>query len=256
MCAALALVVSAVASLNIALPDLATDLGATQTDLQWIVDSYAVVFAGLLLPAGAIGDRFGRRRILLAGLTVFGLAYLVGAFATAPGTLIAARAGAGAGAALIMPATLSILTTVYPPEERDRAVSVWAGVAGAGAVLGLLISGVLIEVADWKWVFAANAGWALLALVAAVRSVPAIQRVGTAALDPVGAILSASGLAALVLAVVEGPHRGWTDGLVVAGLGGGALLLTTFVLWERTRAEPLLDPRLFALRGSRPEPPP
>ncbi len=249
MCVALGLVVSAVASLNIALPDLAADLGASQTDQQWIVDAYAVVFAGLLLPAGAIGDRFGRRGVLLAGLTLFGGAYLAGAFAGSPEALIAVRAIAGIGAALIMPATLSVITATFPDDERDRAVSVWAGVAGAGAILGLLISGFLVEVASWQWVFAVNAGWAVVALGLAFRWAPASKEGARAPLDPVGGALSAVGLAAVVLAVIEGPVRGWTDPLVVGVFAGGVALLVAFVLWERRRRDPLLDPALFALRG-------
>jgi MFS family permease len=249
MCAALALVVSAVASLNVALPDLSRDLGASQTDQQWIVDAYAVVFAGLLLPAGAIGDRFGRRGVLLAGLGIFGAAYLGGVWASSPELLIGLRALAGVGAALIMPATLSIITASFPADERERAVAVWAGVAGAGAILGLLISGVLLEVASWEWVFAANAGWAALALGLALRFAPASKEGAGAALDPIGGVLSATGLAAVILAIIEGPVRGWLDPLVVGGFAGGLALLAGFVAWERRRRDPLLDPALFRLRG-------
>jgi len=249
MCVALALVVSAVASLNIALPDLAADLGASQTDQQWIVDAYAVVFAGLLLPAGAVGDRFGRRGVLLAGLVLFGGAYLGSTLAGSPEVLIALRALAGVGAALIMPATLSIITSTFPEDERERAVAIWAGVAGAGAILGLLISGVLVELASWEWVFAANAAWAALALGLVVRLAPASKDPAGAPLDPVGGLLSAVGLAAIVLAVIEGPVRGWTDPLVLGVFAGGVALVVAFVLWERGRPDPLLDPELFRLRG-------
>ncbi len=246
---ALALVVSAVASLNLALPDIAGNTGATQTQLQWIVDGYAVVFAGLLLPAGALGDRFGRRRVLVAGLVVFGSAYGVASAAHGADVLIAARAVAGIGAALIMPATLSIITTVFPAEERSRAVGTWAGVAGGGAVLGLLLSGVLLEVASWRWVFAANAIWAAVALVAAAAWAPESRDRAAAAVDPLGALLSAGGLSAVVFATIEGPHRGWGDRLVVGGYVLGALALAAFVRWEATRERPLLDPRLFRHRG-------
>ncbi len=249
MCAALALVVSAVASLNIALPELAGDLGASQTDQQWIVDAYAVVFAGLLLPAGAVGDRFGRRGVLLAGLVLFGGAYLAGTLAGTPEVLVACRAVAGVGAALIMPATLSIITATFPDDERERAVAVWAGVAGAGAILGLLISGGLLELASWQWVFGANAAWAALALGLALRFAPPSREGAGAPLDPVGGVLSAAGLAAVILAIIEGPVRGWLDPLVVAVFTGGVALLAAFALWERRRRDPLLDPALFRLRG-------
>ncbi|HST43411.1 MAG TPA: MFS transporter [Conexibacter sp.] len=249
MCLALATVVSAVASLNVALPDLARATGATPTQLQWIVDGYALVFAGLLLPAGALGDRLGRRRVLLAGLAVFGGAALVATFVAAPGQLIAARVAMGLGAALIMPTTLSIITSVFPADERDRAVAAWAGVAGGSGLLGLLVSGVLLEWFDWSSVFATNVVLACLAGVGTLLTVRDVAEHERPALDPVGAALSAFGLSALVWGVIEGPHRGWTDALVLGGFAGGVLLLAAFVVWELRREQPMLDPRLFALRG-------
>ncbi|MDW5592730.1 MFS transporter [Conexibacter stalactiti] len=249
MCLALATVVSAVASLNVALPDLARATGATPTQLQWIVDGYALVFAGLLLPAGALGDRLGRRRVLLAGLAVFGGAALVAIFVTDPGQLIAARVAMGLGAALIMPTTLSIITSVFPTDERERAVAAWAGVAGGSGLLGLLVSGVLLEWFDWSSVFATNVVLAVLAATATLINVRDAETHERPALDPVGAALSALGLSALVWGVIEGPQRGWTDGLVLGGFAGGALLLSAFVSWELRREQPMLDPRLFALRG-------
>ncbi|MBN2622803.1 MAG: MFS transporter [Acidimicrobiales bacterium] len=251
VCASLALVVSAVASLNIALPDLAARTGASQTELQWIVDAYALVFAGLLLIAGAVGDKYGRKHTLVAGLVVFGAAYAFGATVDSPTLLVAARAVAGVGAALAMPSTLSVLTTSFAPAERAKAVGTWAGVAGAGAVLGLLLSGILIEVGDWPWVFTANAVWAATALVLVVAWVPRSRDTDHHALDVVGALLSAVGLASVIFATIEGPGRGWSDGLVVGGYLAGAVLLSAFVLWELRAAHPMLDPRLFRLRGFR-----
>ena len=249
MCFALALVVSAVASLNVALPSLARDLGATETELQWLVDAYALLFAGLLLPVGALGDRFGRRGVLIAGLVIFGGAYAAGAMLSSPEALIAMRALAGVGAALIMPVTLSVITTTFQAEERARAVAVWAGVAGAGAMVGLLLSGALLELASWPWVFAASAVWALLALAGTLAFVPATRDEERPALDPVGAGLSAAGLSALVFGIIEGPVRGWDDGVVLLALAGGVAGLVAFVLWELRAERPMLDPRLFALRG-------
>ena len=245
----LALVVSAVASLNLALPAIARDTGASQTQQQWLVDGYAIVFAGLLLPAGALGDRFGRRRMLIGGMLTFGLAYALAAFMSDPGMLIILRSIAGIGAAMTMPATLSIITTTFPPEERTRAVGTWAGVAGGGAVIGLLLSGSLLEFASWKWVFAANAVWAALALILAAAWAPESRDEKAGSIDPIGGVLSAGGLSAIVFATIEGPHRGWTDSLVAGGFVAGVAALVGFVLWERTRAQPLLDPRLFRLRG-------
>lgn len=249
MSLSLMMVVAAVASLNVALPELAKETGATQSELQWIVDAYALVFAGLLLPAGALGDRFGRRGILLIGLLVFGGASAAAMFVEEPTTLITLRAVMGAGAALVMPTTLSIITNVFPPEELGRAVGVWAGVAGGGAVIGLLLSGTLLEWFSWPSVFATSVVFAVVAAAATVAVVPSSRSSTVVRLDPVGALLSSLGLAALVYAIIEAPHRGWGDALTLAGFTAGLLLLVGFVLFELRRREPMLDPRLFARRG-------
>jgi EmrB/QacA subfamily drug resistance transporter len=249
MCLALATVVSAVSSLNVALPDLARDTGATPTQLQWIVDAYALVFAGLLLPAGALGDRLGRRRILLFGLALFGAGAGIATTVHEPGTLIVVRAFMGLGAALIMPTTLSIITATFPAGERDRAVGAWAGVAGGSALLGLLFSGALLEIAHWPSVFLLSLGLAAVAFAGTVRFVPAHLAREAKPLDPAGAALSALSLSALVWAFIEGPQRGWTDSLVVGGFTAAVALGAGFVAWELRRDEPMLDPRLFALRG-------
>jgi EmrB/QacA subfamily drug resistance transporter len=249
MCFALATVVSAVSSLNVALPDLARDTGASPTELQWIVDAYALVFAGLLLPAGALGDRLGRRRVLLAGLGIFGIAAAVATTVDEPSTLIAVRAVMGLGAALIMPTTLSIITANFPPGERDRAVGAWAGVAGGSALLGLLVSGSVLELASWPWVFGLSVVLAAVAFAGSLRVVPARDVHEPKALDPVGGALSAIALSALVWAFIEGPQRGWGDSLVVGGFVGAVVLGVAFVAWELRRREPMLDPRLFKLRG-------
>jgi EmrB/QacA subfamily drug resistance transporter len=248
MCVALATVVSAVSSLNVALPDIARGLHATQTQLQWIVDAYAVVFAGLLLLAGALGDRLGRRNLLLAGLAVFSVAAGAGLLVDDPGALIAVRAVMGLAAAAIMPSTLSIITNVFPPGERDRAVSIWAGVAGASALLGLLVSGALLEVFAWDSIFGFTGLLALVALAASARLAPN-SKLDRARLDVVGGGLSALGLSTLVYGIIEGPDRGWTDPVTAAAFGVALVLLGAFVAWELRREEPLLDPRLFRLRG-------
>src|ERR1041385_7866858 len=158
MCLALMMVVAAVASLNVALPGIARDTGASQTQLQWIVDAYAIVFAALLLPAGGIGDRFGRKPLLAAGLALFGAASFAALFVHSPGALIGLRALLGVAAALIMPVTLSVITTIFPPEERGKAVGTWVGVAAGGAVIGLLTSGILLEFFSWSLIFALKLG--------------------------------------------------------------------------------------------------
>jgi EmrB/QacA subfamily drug resistance transporter len=248
MCLALATVVSAVSSLNVGLPDIARDLHATQTQLQWIVDAYAVVFAGLLLLAGALGDAFGRRDLLLGGLVVFSGAAGSVLLIDSPGALIAVRAVMGLAAAAIMPATLSIITNIFPPGERDRAVSIWAGVAGGSALLGLLVSGALLEIFAWESIFGFSAVLGLIAFVAAARTAPNSTQEGTR-LDVTGGLISAAGLATLVYGIIEGPERGWTDSITLGAFAVAIVLLAAFVVWELRREQPLLDPRLFRLRG-------
>jgi len=246
---ALMMVVSAVSGLNVALPELARSTGATQSQLQWIVDAYTLAFAGLLLPAGALGDRYGRKGVLVAGLLVFGAAAGVAFGVEDAAALVGLRAVMGVGAALVMPTTLSVITTSFPEEERGRAVGVWVGVAGGGAVIGLFGSALLLEFFSWNSFFALNVVLAVLALVGALVFVPSSRDAGAPTLDVVGALLSLTGVVALVFGIIEGPVRGWDDPLVIAGLAGGVTALASFVVWELRRPTPMLDPRLFRLRG-------
>lgn len=246
---ALMMVVSAVSGLNVALPDLAISTGASQTEVTWIVDAYTLVFAGLLLPAGALGDRFGRKGILAVGLVVFGAAAALAMLASDPSTLIALRAVMGVGAAAVMPVTLSIITTSFPPEERGKAVGVWVGVAGGGAVIGLFGSGILLEFYTWSSFFGLNVTLAALALVGTLLVVPASREERPPRLDPLGALLSLLAVAGIVFGVIEGPERGWTDPLTLASFAVAAAALLSFVRWELRRGAPMLDPRLFRLRG-------
>ena len=246
---ALMTVVSAVSGLNVALPDLARETGASQTQLTWIVDAYTVVFAGLLLFAGALGDRFGRKHLLTAGLVVFGAAALAGAMTDDPGALIVVRAVMGLGAAGIMPTTLSVITTSFPAEERPKAVGVWVGVAGGGAVLGLFATGLLLEWFAWNSFFVLNVGLAVLALVGTLAVVPDSVDPAADGLDTVGAVLSLVAVSGVVLGIIEGPERGWGDPLTLGALATGVAAGSLFVLWELKHPHPLLDPRLFRLRG-------
>jgi EmrB/QacA subfamily drug resistance transporter len=245
MCVCLGTVLSAVSSLNVALPVLARATGATQTEMQWIIDAYALVFAALLLPAGALGDRFGRRRMLLTGLVIFGAAAAAAMTVSDPSYLILTRGALGVGAALVMPATLSIITTTHPPEERASAVSVWAGVAGGSAILGLLVAGTLLEFFSWQSVFGLNVVLAVISIAATLILVPESADPDEAMLDPIGAALSIAGLVAIVYAVIEGPDRGWTNGLTLGCFVGGAIAIVAFVTWELHHSNPMLDPRLF-----------
>jgi EmrB/QacA subfamily drug resistance transporter len=246
---ALMTVVSAVSGLNVALPNLARETGATQTQITWIVDSYTVVFAGLLLFAGALGDRFGRRGLLLGGLAVFGASAGLGMLTSDPAQLIVLRALMGIGAAAIMPTTLSVITTSFPPEDRPRAIGVWVGVAGGGAVLGLFGSGLLLEFFSWSSFFALNVVLASVALIGTLLVVPGSVDPNPPRLDLVGGLLSLLAVAGTVFGIIEGPERGWGDALTVTGLVIGITALVAFVLWELRVDQPMLDPRLFRNRS-------
>ena len=246
---ALMTVVSAVSGLNVALPDLARETGATQTQITWIVDSYTVVFAGLLLVAGARGDRFGRRGLLLGGLAIFGASAGLGMLTSDPAQLIVLRALMGIGAAAIMPTTLSVITTSFPPEDRPRAIGVWVGVAGGGAVLGLFGSGLLLEFYSWSSFFALNVVLASVALIGTLLVVPGSVDPNPPRLDLVGGLLSLLAVAGTVFGIIEGPERGWGDALTVTGLVIGITALVAFVLWELRVDQPMLDPRLFRNRS-------
>ena len=248
VCLALAAVVAAMASLNVALPDIARDTHATQTELVWVIDAYSLAFAVLLLPGGALGDRYGRRVALLAGLLIFGGGSAVAMTAGSAAQLIALRAVMGVGAALVMPATLSTITSTFPPAERTRAVSIWAGVAAAGAIFGLLASGALLAVFSWESVFGLNVLLSVLAIVGTVRFVPESAAPEAPHLDLGGALLAVLGLVALVFSVIEAPNNGWLAARTVVGLILAFGLLAGFVLWELRQAAPLLDPRVFRQR--------
>ena len=255
MCLSLVMVVMAVSGLNVAIPTLQASLDATATDLQWIVDSYAIVFAGLLLTAGAIGDRFGRKRALQGGLIVFGLGSLIGTFAGTVELVIAARVVMGIGAAFIMPATLSIITVVFPPQERTKAIAIWAGFAGAGGALGPLIVGFLLTAwwispaYWWGSAFLVNVATAAAVLVAVTIFSPRSKDSESTPLDPFGAALSIVGLAALLYGIIEGPVKGWSSPEVVAAFVVAAVALVGFVLWELRQEHPMLPMSYFRDRG-------
>jgi EmrB/QacA subfamily drug resistance transporter len=246
---ALMMVVSAVSGLNVALPDLARSTGASQTELTWIVDAYTVAFAGLLLAAGALGDRYGRKGILVAGLVLYGAAAGWAMTIDDPATLIAARVLMGIGASAVMPTTLSVITTSFPPEERGRAVSIWVGVAGGGAIIGLFGSGILLEFFSWSSFFGLNVALALLALVGTIAVIPASRDPRPARLDPPAALLSLVAVSSLVFAIIEGADKGWGEPATLAAAVVAVVALAGFVLRELAVPQPLLDVRLFRLRG-------
>ncbi len=235
--------------LNVAIPDLIRDLGATTSQMQWIVDGYTLVFAGLLLTMGSLGDRFGRKGALMVGLAIFGVGSVLSGLAGGPTELIFTRAFMGIGAALIMPATLSLLTNLFrDPRERGRAIGVWAAVAGASGALGPVIGGLLLEHFAWGSVFFVNVPVIAVALGAGWFLLPSSKDRDAPRLDPIGAALSIVGLVAVLWAIIEAPTKGWGDGSVLAVLALGVAVLAGFVVWELTCSHPMLDVRFFRNR--------
>lgn len=248
LCLSLVIIVASNSSLNVALPSLQRSLHASTASLQWIVDVYSLVFAGLLLPAGALADRFGRKTALQLGLVVFGVASLGATFASATWQLIALRGVIGLGAAFIMPGTLSILANTFPPAERPRAIAIWAGFTGLGGGLGPLASGFLLDHFWWGSVFFVNVPTIVVALVAGLFLVPNSKDPDETVLDPAGVALVIVGLSALLYGIIQAPELGWTSPLTLAGLVSGTVLLGAFAVWELRVPEPMLDIRLFAVR--------
>jgi EmrB/QacA subfamily drug resistance transporter len=235
--------------LNVALPDIVRSLHASSSDLQWVVDTYAVVFAGLLLVFGSLGDRLGRKWVLLGGLAVFGSSSAASAFATAPEGLIAARAVMGIGAAAIMPSTLSILTNVFVvPDERSRAIGIWSGTTGLGVAVGPVVGGWLLSRFWWGSVFLVNVPICLLAVAAVTALVPNSRDKSAKRPDALGAGLSTGGIALLLWGIIEAPTQGWSSLRVIATTCAGIIGLAGFVLWERHSDHPMLELSLFRSR--------
>jgi MFS transporter, DHA2 family, multidrug resistance protein len=247
LCFSLLVIVIDNTIVNVALPTLVRDLGTSVSDLQWVVDAYTLVFAGLLLTAGSLGDRFGRKGALTLGLVIFGGASAAAAFAGGVTPLIAARAVMGIGAALIMPATLSILTNVFTDtRERALAIGLWSGVAGIAVALGPVTGGFLLDHFWWGSVFIVNVPIVIAALVAGRFLVPTSRNPQRPRIDVVGAGLSIVALGALVASIIEAPSNGWTDPLILTGFAVAVGAMVAFVLWERHVEEPMLDVRFFA----------
>jgi EmrB/QacA subfamily drug resistance transporter len=231
--------------LNIALPTLQRELSANSSQLIWMVDAYIVVFAVLLLPAGRLGDRFGRAKALQLGVIIFGLSSLAAAYAGSVSQLIAARAVMGISGALIMTSTLSVVTDVFPREERGRAIGVWAGVSAMGLFLGPVIGGVLLEHFWWGSVFLINVPIAAVALLLGLFLVPDSKDPGEPKIDLVGSLLSIGAIGLLVYGIIEAPSRGWTDTVVLVTLIGSLPLAIAFVIWELNTSQPLVDFKVF-----------
>ncbi|RMI38642.1 MFS transporter [Streptomyces triticirhizae] len=231
--------------ITIALPDIQTDLSSSVSELQWMVNAYTLGFGGLLLLAGGLADRFGRKLLLLLGLTLF-LLFSVGAtFAANPAQLIAFRAGMGISSALIMPTTLAIIKNVFPPEEQSRAIGIWTAAAGIGVPLGPVVGGVLLENFWWGSLFLINVPVAGLALIAGALIIPESKDEQHRGLDIAGALLSVAGLVTLVYGLIQGPEWGWGEAGTWSLIIGGVALLVGFAVWESRSPNPMLDGALF-----------
>lgn len=231
---------------NVAIPTLARDLGASNRELQWIVDAYLLVFAGLLLAAGALGDKFGRRKMLAAGLGVFALTSAIAGSADSAGGLIAGRALMGIGAAMIFPATLAIIANVFgDPKERAAAIGIWSAVSGMAVAAGPIAGGWLLESYWWGSVFFINLPIAAVAILATIMVVPESRDSSTPRLDIIGVLTSIAAISAFVFTVIEAPEWGWLSGNTLAGLAASAALVAVFVIWELRVDHPMLPVRIF-----------
>jgi EmrB/QacA subfamily drug resistance transporter len=235
--------------LNVALPTLVRELHASETQLQWMVDAYILLFAALLLTTGSLGDRFGRRSCLAVGLVVFGGGSVLSAFAQSPSMLILTRGLMGIGAAAIMPSTLSIMTNVFPDEERGRAIGIWAGVSAMGLALGPILGGWLLDRFWWGSVFLINVPVVILALIAGQLILPNSRDPEAPRLDPVGAGLSVVGLVSLVFGIIEVPTRGWGSAEILVAFALAAVGLAAFLAWELRCDHPMLKLSFFRNRS-------
>ena len=238
-------VIASVSGLNVAQQDLAIDLGATQGQLLWVINGYTIALAALLLPIGAVGDRWGRKHILLGGLVVFALANVGAALSTSVEMLLIARVIAGVGAAMIMPVTLSIITSTFPEEDRARAIGIWAGFAGAGGILGLFVSSFMIDYFTWPWLFAMPIAFAVVGFGMTLRNVTNTREDHEGRFDIVGSIFSAVAIGTLVLGIHEGPENGWTSPLALGSLIVAVLAFAGFAWVETHHERPLMELGLF-----------
>ncbi|MER5428936.1 MFS transporter [Streptomyces sp. NPDC002588] len=248
LCLSLLIVVMANTSLIVAAPDMTRDLGLSSSDLQWVIDGYTVPYAALMLVLGSIGDKYSRRGALIAGLVIFAGGSVMGSLVDETALVITARAIMGVGAAVVMPATLSLLVAIFPREERVRAITAWTATSGLAIAVGPLVAGWLLESHAWGSTFLINVPTAVLAVVGAVALVPPSKADRAGRIDYVGGLLSIVSVGSLVYAIIEGPHFGWGAGPVGAAVVAGAGLVA-FVAWELRHPHPMLDVRKFRLRS-------
>jgi EmrB/QacA subfamily drug resistance transporter len=242
---------SAIASIDatvvgIALPAIGRDFHATLGALQWVVTGYTLTLAGLLLMAGALGDKYGRKKVFVIGVTWFAIASLLCGVAPSVGFLIGARALQGVGAALLTPGSLAILEAVFRPADRGKAIGAWSGFSGVGTAVGPFLGGWLVAAASWRWIFAINLPISVVVVAVTLRHVPESRDpAATGPIDIAGGALVTLGLIGLTYGLIEGPGGHWADPLVLAALLGGLLLLATFIWWEHHTPSPMLPLNLF-----------
>ncbi len=246
LCLSVLLVVVDNTIVNVALPTMSRQLSASTQGLQWIVDAYTVVFAGLLLVGGNLGDRIGRRRVLQAGLVLFALTSVGAALSQTTGELIAGRAAMGAAAALVYPATLALLTNTFTDaSERATAIGIWSAVSGLAVAIGPVSGGLLLRHFSWSSVFYVNVPVVITALAAGAWLLPESRDSHAGRFDPLGAVLSVAGAGLLVWTVIEAPAHGWTSPATLAGFAASAVIIAGFACWQVRRPDPMFDVRVF-----------
>ncbi|MFZ4896443.1 MFS transporter [Plantibacter sp. Mn2098] len=242
-------VVASVSGLNVAQPQLASAFGASQGQVLWIINTYTLTLAALLLPLGAAGDRLGRKPVLIAGLAAFGVANIAAGMAPTMEVMLAARLLSGVGAAMIMPVTLSVITASFPAKERSKAIGMWTAVAGGGGILGMYLSALLVDVANWRWLFALPIVLTISAALVGIRAVPNSREAAVGRFDVLGTLSSIVATVGFTYALHEAPALGWSSPLVLTLLAAAIIATVTFVVWELRAAHPLLDIRHFRTRG-------
>lgn len=245
VCIALMAVIASVTGLNVAQPELAVELDASQSQVLWFINLYTLTLAALLLPLGALGDRWGRKPMLLAGLSVFGVANAAAALAQTTEVMLGARLLAGVGAAMIMPVTLAVITSTFPEEERATGIGAWTAVGGGGGLLGMYLSALLVDLASWRWLFVLPIALVVVAVVMTLRSVPNTREASAHRFDTVGSATSGLAVLGLVYALHEGPVHGWAEPATLVALAGGLAATAAFLARELRHPAPLLDIRLF-----------